>query len=160
MLATPGPVPATGSDITTGQPTSTRKSRRVRFTLPSGRVVCPRIVELAARDTVILATGAAVAYKRASPGDAAPEPGPSSGPVAQKRIVYRGGIPLKRYKRCHRIDNAAGGDSIRSGAETSSRDDKLNVNHDLVSSANSAATLHHSTADDGFMEEIMAMAED
>ncbi|XP_054930010.1 uncharacterized protein [Dermacentor andersoni] len=98
--------------------------------------------------------------KRAAGGDAVSEPGPSSGPAAQKRIVYRGGIPLKRFKGCRCISEAAVGESTRDGSETLSQEDRLDLNRSLLSCGNGAGTLDYSTVDDGFMKEVMAMAHD
>ncbi|XP_049520767.1 uncharacterized protein LOC125944389 [Dermacentor silvarum] len=160
MPAAPELRPAMETVATAGQPTSTRKSRRVRFTLPSGRVVFQATAELDARNAVVLATGAVAVCERAASADAVLGHGTSPARVAQKRHASRGGVPLKRFKRCHRIDDAAGGDSTGSGPETSSRDDQLDACRHLVSSANISGTSHPSTACDGFMDELMAMADD
>ncbi|KAL1468617.1 hypothetical protein MTO96_041372 [Rhipicephalus appendiculatus] len=96
--------------VTTSQRPMARPSRRVRFMLPNGCVVCPRRVELASRDTVILATGADTTGKRAAPE-------PSSEPATLKRYVYRGGDSSSPE---HQLDlRPLGIDSSPDKAETS-----------------------------------------
>ncbi|KAL1483541.1 hypothetical protein MTO96_033118 [Rhipicephalus appendiculatus] len=140
--------------VTTSQRPMARPSRRVRFMLPNGCVECPRRVELASSDTVILATGADTARKRAAPE-------PSSEPATLKRYVYRGGIPLKRFKGFHRIDSTVLRRTSGRAADTSSPEDLLVLRRLRIdASPDKAATSQAVSENDGFMDEILAMAQD
>ncbi|KAL1468618.1 hypothetical protein MTO96_041373 [Rhipicephalus appendiculatus] len=140
--------------VTTSQRPMARPSRRVRFMLPNGCVVCPRRVELASRDTVILATGADTARKRAAPE-------PSSEPATLKRYVYRGGFPLKRFKGFHRIDSSVLRGTSGTTADSSSPEHQLDLRPLCIdSSPDKAETSQAVSENDGFMEEILAMNQD
>ncbi|XP_075539851.1 uncharacterized protein LOC142574709 [Dermacentor variabilis] len=69
-------------------------------------------------------------------------------------------VPLKRFKRRRSTSGTDFGESIRGGAKTLSREVKLGVNRGLASCATSPGTRHHSTVNDGFVEQIMAVADD
>ncbi|KAL1483540.1 hypothetical protein MTO96_033117 [Rhipicephalus appendiculatus] len=139
--------------VTTSQRPIARPSR-VRFRLSYGCVECSKGVELASRETVILATGAKTARKRAAPE-------PSSEPATLKRDVYRGGVPLKRFKGFHRIDSSVLRGTSGRAADTSSPEDLLDLRRLRIdSSPEKAETLQAATENDGFMDEILAMAQD
>ncbi|KAL1483542.1 hypothetical protein MTO96_033119 [Rhipicephalus appendiculatus] len=140
--------------VTTSQRPMARPPRRVRFMLPNDCVVCPRRVELASRDTVILATGADTARKRAAPEQ-------SSEPATKKRYVYRGGFPLKRFKGFHRIDSSVLRGTSGRAADTSSPEDQLDLRRLRIdASPEKAATSQAVSENDGFMNEILAMAQE
>ncbi|XP_075744520.1 uncharacterized protein LOC142803278 [Rhipicephalus microplus] len=83
--------------VTTSEEPPPRPSRRVRFSLPDGSVVCPRRAELASSDTSILATGGDTTQKHYAPED-------SSEPASPKRC--RGDSPPKHCKGFHQSHSA------------------------------------------------------
>ncbi|KAL3217795.1 hypothetical protein MRX96_050929 [Rhipicephalus microplus] len=126
--------------VTTSEEPPPRPSRRVRFSLPDGSVVCPRRAELASSDTSILATGGDTTQKHSAPED-------SSEPASPKRC--RGDSPPKHGKDFYQSHSAVLLGTSRTAEDAWFPEDELHLSRLCIDASAENAEVSHADDESG-----------